>query len=117
MLTSMKSSENDETDQEHCILSRKVCLMAVGQRYHGEPSPTSDHYQRALIPKLLEIDKEIVREVVRGDKNNLRKSANRDAQISVIHAIHCTDLCFAICRFSPVVFVTSSNFTHNLLFF
>ena len=66
--------------------------------------------------KLLEIEKEIVREVVRGDKHNLRKSANRNAQISVIHSAHWTDLCFAICRFSQVVFVTSNNFTHNLLF-
>ena len=57
-----------------------------------------------------------MREVVRGDKHNLRKSANRNALISVIHSAHCTDLCFAICRFSQVVFVTSNNFTHNLLF-
>ena len=35
-------------------------------------------------------------EVVRGDKHNLRKSANRNAQFSVIHSAHCTDLCFAI---------------------
>ena len=49
-----------------------------------------------------------MREVVRGDKHNLRKSANRNAQISVIHSAHCTDLCFAICRFSQVVFVTSN---------
>ena len=67
--------------------------------------------------KLLEIEKEIVREVVRGDKHNLRKSANRNAQISVIHSEHSTDLCFAICRFSQVVFVPSNNFTHNLLFY
>ena len=59
----------------------------------------------------------MVREVVRGDKHNLRKSVNRNAQISVIHSAHCTDLCFAICRFSQVVFVTSNNFTHNLLFY
>ena len=65
----------------------------------------------------MEIEKEIVREVVRGDKHNLRKSANRNAQISVIHSAHYTDLCFAICRFSQVVFVTSNNFTHNLLFY
>ena len=58
-----------------------------------------------------------MREVVRGDKHNLRKSANRNAQISVIHSAHSTDLCFAICRFSQVVFVTSNNFTHNLLFY
>ena len=35
-----------------------------------------------------------MREVVRGDKHNLRKSANRNTQISVIHSAHCTDLCF-----------------------
>ena len=40
-----------------------------------------------------------MREVVRGDKHNLRKSANCNAQISVIHSAHYTDLCFAICRF------------------
>ena len=32
-----------------------------------------------------------MREVVRGDTHNLRKSANRNAQISVIHSAHCTD--------------------------
>ena len=37
-----------------------------------------------------------MREVVRGDKHNLRKSANHTAQISIIHSAHCTDLCFAI---------------------
>ena len=31
-------------------------------------------------------EKEIVREVVRGDKHNLRKSADRKAQISVTHS-------------------------------
>ena len=65
----------------------------------------------------LEIEKEIAGEVVRGDKHNLRKSENRNAQISVIHSAHCTDLCFAIFRFSQVVFVTSNNFTQNLLFY
>ena len=58
-----------------------------------------------------------MREVIHGDKHNLRKSANRNAQISVIHSAYCTDLCFAICRYSQVVFVTSNNFTHNLLFY
>ena len=70
----------------------------------------------ALVQKLSEIEKEIVREVVWGDKQNLRKSANCKAQISV-HSAHCNDLCFAICRFSQVVFVTSNNFTHSLLFY
>ena len=63
--------------------------------------------------KLLEIEKEIVREVVRGDKHNLRKSANRNAQISAIHSAHCSDLCFAICRFSQVVFVRDLEQRHT----
>ena len=37
-----------------------------------------------------------MREVVRGDKHNLRKSANRNAQISAIHSAHCTD--FVLCN-------------------
>ena len=37
-----------------------------------------------------------MREVVRGDKHNLRKSANRNAQISVIHSAYCTD--FVLCN-------------------
>ena len=37
-----------------------------------------------------------MREVVRGDKHNLRKSANRNAQISVIHSAHYTD--FVLCN-------------------
>ena len=58
-----------------------------------------------------------MREVVRGDKHNLRKSANCKAQISIMCGVNDTDLCVAICRFSQVVFVTSNNFTHNLLFY
>ena len=38
------------------------------------------------------MEKDIVREVVQGDKHKLRKSANRNAQISVIHFAHSTDL-------------------------
>ena len=59
----------------------------------------------------------MVREFVRGDKNNLRKSANCKAQISTMCGVNDTDLCVEICRFSQVVFVTSNNFSHNLLFF
>ena len=40
MLTSRKSLENHETDQERCILSRKVYLKAIGQGFHTKPSPT-----------------------------------------------------------------------------
>ena len=65
----------------------------------------------------MEIEKEIVHEVVWGDKHNLRKSANCKAQISTMCGVNDTDLCVAICRFSQVVFVTSNNFTHNLLFY
>ena len=47
-----------------------------------------------------------MREVVRGDKHNLRKSANRNAQISTtMCGVSDTDLCVAICRLSQVVFV------------
>ena len=37
-----------------------------------------------LIPKLLEIEKESVREVARGDKHYLRKSADCKSQISKV---------------------------------
>ena len=67
--------------------------------------------------KLLELEKEIVLEVVRGDKHNLRKSANCKAQISSTWGVNDTDLCVATCRFSQAVFATSNNFTHNLLFY
>ena len=43
--------------------------------------------------KLLEIEKEIVRDVVRGDKHNLRKSASCKAQISAMCRVNDTDLC------------------------
>ena len=70
-----------------------------------------------LLPKLLEIEKEIMREVVRGDKHNLRKSVNCKARISSICGVKDTDLCIGICRFSQAAFVTSNNFTHNLFFY
>ena len=57
--------------------------------YHGakKSKMTKNSNQRgggggpALTPKLLEIEKEIVREVARGDKPYLRKSTDRKAQI------------------------------------
>ena len=68
--------------------------------------------------KLLEIEKEIVREVARGDKPNLRKSTDRKAQIRKAFVLQRTDLCFAaICRFSQVRFITPSHLTHNLFFY
>ena len=79
--------------------------------------------------KLLEIEKEIVREVVRGDKHNLRKSANCKAQISRMCGVNDTDLCVAdlqifsgcVCPLeqlhaqSPFLFpiVFSINITYN----
>ena len=67
--------------------------------------------------KLLEIEKEIVREVARGDKPYLRKSTDRKAQISPLNWAPVPDLCFAICRFSHVRFITPSHLTHNLFFY
>ena len=51
----------------------------------------------------MEIEKEIVREVARGDKPYMRKSTDRKAQIRKafrLRSVQRTDLCFAICRFS-----------------
>ena len=71
----------------------------------------SNYYQ-----KLLEIEKEIVREVALGDKPYMRKSTDRKAQIRKAF-FQRTDLCFAICRFSQVRFITPSHLTHNLFFY
>ena len=46
----------------------------------GAPWRSANLYQ-----KLLEIEKEIVREVARGDKPSLRKSTDRKAQISPLN--------------------------------
>ena len=65
--------------------------------------------------KLLEIEEEIVCEVAQGDKPYVRKSTDRKAQIRKAF-VQRTDLCFAICRFSQVRFITPSHLTHNLFF-
>ena len=52
--------------------------IVVGTKPSGR---TLDLYIYILIPKLLEIEKEIVREVARRDKPYLRKSTDRKAQI------------------------------------
>ena len=39
-----------------------------------------------------------MRDAVRGDKHNLRKSANRNVQISVIHSAQCTLYWFVLCN-------------------
>ena len=68
-----------------------------------------------LLQKLLEIEKEIVREVARGDKPYLRKSTDRKTQISPPKLNErLPDFRFAICRFSQVRFITPSHLTHNL---
>ena len=73
-----------------------------------------------FIPKTIEIEKEIVREVARGDKPYMRKSTDRKAQIRKAFSAQRTDLCFAICRFSHHhhgEVITPSHLTHNLFFY
>ena len=74
----------------------------------------SNYYQ-----KLLEIEKEIVREVARGDKPYLRKSTDRKAQIRKAFVQFSGLICALrrICRFSQVRFITPSHLTHNLFFY
>ena len=74
-----------------------------------------------------------MREVVRGDKHNLRKTANCKAQISTMGGVNDTDLCVAICIFSgcvchleqlhaqspflfPIVFSINVSLFHELFF-
>ena len=54
-----------------------------------------------LNQKLLEIEKEIVREVARGDKPYLRKSTDRKAQISPVSGTNA----FLICALRSVDFL------------
>ena len=54
-----------------------------------------------LYQKLLEIEKEIVREVARGDKPYLRKSTDRKAQISPLNWTNA----FLICALRSVDFL------------
>ena len=64
------------------------------------------------------IEKEIVREVARGDKLYMRKSTDRTNQSAALNAYErLPDLCFAICRFSHVRFITPSHLTHNFFFY
>ena len=65
------------------------------------------------------IEKEIVREVTRGDKPYLRKSITDRQRTNQegVRSVQRTDLCFAICRFSQVRFITPSHHTHNLFFY
>ena len=65
--------------------------------------------------ELLEVEKEIVREVARGDKPSLRKSTDRKCKS--VRNERLPDLCFAICRFSQGRFITPSRLTHNLFFY
>ena len=69
-----------------------------------------------LIPKLLEIEKEIVREVARGDKPYLRKSTDRKAQIRKAF-VQVSGLICALRFVSQVRFITPSHLTHNLFFY
>ena len=93
----------------------KACFVwKSGKKALGSNGLSTLH----LMPKTPgKVEKEIVCEVVRVDKHNLRKSANHKVQISFIHSTHWVDLCFAICRVYQVVFVTWNDFTQNLLFY
>ena len=71
-----------------------------------------------LIPKSIGNRKEIVREVALGVINltweNLQiASTNQSAELNE----RLPDLCFAICRFSHVRFITPSHLTHNFFFY
>ena len=63
------------------------------------PSPFVTHIHQ--YQKLLEIEKEIVREVARGDKPYLRKSTDRKAQISPLNWTNA----FLICALRSVDFL------------
>ena len=76
--------------------------------------PIKKKMNQIFYQKLLEIEKEIVREVAWGDKPYLRKSADRNAQMEGVCSIQRTDMCFAICRLSQVRFITPRHLTHNL---
>ena len=67
-------------------LSEAVSLPNELYFYEGKQSDSNTCYIHAR-------KRHAVREVVRGDKHNQRKSANRNAQISVIHSAHYTGLC------------------------
>ena len=62
-------------------------------KYHFIQCISAVVIYRILILKTIGNRKEIVREVVRGDKHNLRKSANCRAQISTMCGVNDTDLC------------------------
>ena len=72
------------------------------------------HFNIHKYQKLLEIEKEIVREVARCDKPYLRKSSDRKAQISPLNWTNAFLICALRCRFSHVMFITPSHLTHNL---
>ena len=59
----------------------------------SEYSANIERRHQNYYQKLLEIEKEIVREVIRGDKDNLRKIANRKAQTSRLHYSKWTLIC------------------------
>ena len=63
------------------------------------------------------IEKEIVREVARGDKPYQKIYRSQSTNQEGVRSAHRTDLCFAICRSSQVRFITPSHLTHNLFFY
>ena len=71
-----------------------------------------------LIPKLLEMGKEVVREVarVKNFTGEIYRSQSTNQSAELNERLRIPDLCFAICRFSHVRFITPSHLTHNLFF-
>ena len=80
--------------------------------------PTTKISSFTVYQKLLEIEKEIVHEVARGNKHNLRKSANRKARISSMSGTNALLICALRSAIFPVVFDISSNckLRQNLFF-
>ena len=58
----------------------------LSDRLHRRPSSHRKRGSNSLYKKLLEIEKEVVHKVARGDKQYLTKSADRNAQISKVFA-------------------------------
>ena len=104
------------TNSDSCDRAVAQVKKRIPEQGTASTEPISKKKGIKLIPKTIGNRKEIVREVVPGDKHNLRKSANCKAQISTMFGVD-THLYVAICKFSWVVFVTSNNFTQNLLFY
>ena len=89
-----KCMTSQNTNSNSC--DRAVAQVKYRSTYPNNPGWTASTEEISkkgikLILKLLEIEKEIVREVVRGDKHNLRKSAN--CKVIVVDCCCCCCCC------------------------